>query len=58
MILSYEFLKFLQYLCFEVKESIAGISTELSCLSDFENPGQHPVQKVLEGTDDYMSYEF
>ena len=32
-------------------ESIAGISIELPCLSDLENPGQLPVQQVLKGTD-------
>ena len=28
------------------------ITTELSCLGDFENPGPLPVQEVLDGTDD------
>ena len=37
---------------FEVKESISDIPTELPCLGYFENPGQLPVQEVLEGTDD------
>ena len=37
---------------FEVKESIADISTELPCLSYLENLGQLPVQGYLEGTDD------
>ena len=37
---------------FEVKKSIADIPTELLCSSDLENPGQLPVQEVLEGTDD------
>ena len=36
----------------EVKESIADIHTELPCPGDLENPGQLPVQEVLEGTDD------
>ena len=54
MILSYEFSKFLQYSCFEVKESIADIPTELPCSRDLENPGQRPVQKVLM----IVSYEF
>ena len=40
---------------FEVKESIADISTELPCLGDFENPGQLPVQKILGGTGDCVS---
>ena len=52
MILSYGFSQFLQYLCFQVKEFIADIPTELLCLGDLENPGQLPVQEVLEGTDD------
>ena len=39
---------------FEVKKSIAGISTELQCSGDLENPGQLPVQKVLM----IVSYEF
>ena len=37
---------------FEIKESNADIPTGLPCLGDLENPGQFPVQKVLEGTDD------
>ena len=37
---------------FEVKESISDIPIELPCLGDLENPGQLPVQRVLEGTDD------
>ena len=32
---------------FKVKESTADILTELPCLSDFENPSQLPVWKVL-----------
>ena len=36
----------------EVKKSIADIPTELPCSGDLENPGQLPVQEVLEGTDD------
>ena len=39
---------------FEVKESIADISTELPCLGDLGNPGQLPVQEVLGGTDDWV----
>ena len=31
---------------FEIKESIADISTELPCLGDLENPGKLPVQRV------------
>ena len=37
---------------FEVKESISDISIELPCSGDLENPGQLPVQGVLESTDD------
>ena len=43
---------------FEVKESIAEISTELPCLGDFENPGQLSVQEVLRGTDDFVLWIF
>ena len=39
---------------FKVEESIADISTELSCLRDLENPSQLPVWKVLM----ILSYEF
>ena len=35
----------------EVKKSISEIPTELPCSGDLENPGQLPVQEVLEGTD-------
>ena len=53
MNVSYRFLKFLDYSCFwGVKESIADISTELTCLGDLENPGRLPVQQVLGGTGD------
>ena len=34
MILSYDFSQFLQYSCFEVRESIAVFPTELQCLND------------------------
>ena len=37
---------------FEGEESIFDIITELPCSGDLENPGQLPVQEVLEGTDD------
>ena len=37
---------------FEGKKSIFDIITELPCLGDLENPGQRPVQEVLESTDD------
>ena len=37
---------------FKSEKSIFGIISELLCLSDLENPGQLPVQEVLEGTDD------
>ena len=35
---------------FEVRESIADISTKLSCLGNLENSGKLPVQNVLGGT--------
>ena len=35
---------------FEIRESIADISTELPCLGDLENPGKLPVQDVLKDT--------
>ena len=35
---------------FEIRESIADISTELPCLGALENPGKLPVQDVLEDT--------
>ena len=47
MIVSHEFLEFLQYLCFRDKESISGIPTELPCLSDLKNLGQLSAQEVL-----------
>ena len=37
---------------FEIDEFIADISTELTCLSDLENPSQLPVREVIGGTDD------
>ena len=54
MILSYKFLKFLQYSCLWCQEIHCWYFTELPCLSDFENLGQLPVQKVLM----IVSYEF
>ena len=39
---------------FRVEESIAGISAELPCLRDLENPSQLPVREVLM----ILSYEF
>ena len=50
MILSYKFLKFSHYSCFEVEESNADVSTELPSLGDLENPGRLPVQEVLRDT--------
>ena len=41
-----------------VKESIFHSFTELSCLDDFENPGQLPVLQVLKGTDDWVLWIF
>ena len=43
---------------FEVRESIADISTELPCLGDLENPGRLPVQHVLGGTGDCVLSSF
>ena len=39
---------FISYV-FEVKESISGSFSKLSCSGDLENPGQLPVLHVLEG---------
>ena len=47
-----DFHNFFSIYVFEVKESIADIPNELLCSGDLENPGQLPVQEVLEGTDD------
>ena len=55
MIVSYEFLKFLHYLCFREWESISDILTELPRFGVLENPGQLPVQEVLEDTADCVS---
>ena len=59
MILSFEFLKFLQYLCFRGQEIHCWHSywAWATMFSDFENPGQLPVQiysKVLM----IVSYKF
>ena len=43
---------------FEVRESIADISTELLCLSYLENLGQLPVQWYLGGTDNFTWWIF
>ena len=43
---------------FEVRESIADISTELPCLNYLENLGQLPVQGYLKGTDDCILWIF
>ena len=43
---------------FEGEKSIFDIISELPCLSDLENPGQLPVQEVLEGTDDCVWWIF
>ena len=37
---------------FEVRKFISDIPTELPCSGDLENPGQLPVQELLEGTHD------
>ena len=56
--MSYRFLKFPHYSCFEVKESISDIFTELPCSGDFENLGQLLVEEVLRGTDDFVLMDF
>ena len=43
---------------FEGEESFSGISTELPCFGDLENPGQLPVKEVLESTDDSFIWSF
>ena len=43
LIRSSEKFEFMTFFVFEVKESIAGIPTELPCLGDFEHPDQLPV---------------
>ena len=47
-----DFRNFFIFYVFEVEESIFEIFTKLTCLGDFENPGQLPILQVLEGTDD------
>ena len=51
-----DFGKFFTLYVFEVKESIADISIELSCSDDLENTRQLPVQQVLVGTDDCLKF--
>ena len=48
---------FLSYV-FEVKESIFVSFAKLLFLGDLENPNQLPVLHVLEGTDDYVIWNF
>ena len=43
---------------FEIRESIADISTELPCLGNLENPGKLPIQDVLGGILVNVSYSF
>ena len=47
-----KFRNFFTIYVFEGGESISDIPTELPGFGDLENPGQLPVQEVLEGTDD------
>ena len=49
-----DFHNFYNIYVFKVKESTADISNKLPCLSDLENPSQHPVRKVLM----ILSYKF
>ena len=53
-----DFRNFFIFYVFEVEESIFGSFTKLPCLGDFENPGQLPVLQVLEGTDDWVLWNF
>ena len=46
------FRNFFTIYVFKGGESIYDIPAELPCFGDLENPGQLPVQEVLEGTDD------
>ena len=52
------FWNFFTIYVFEVREFISDILTELPCSGDLENQGQLPVQKVLEGTDDFVLWIF
>ena len=52
------FWNFFTIYVFEVGEFISDIPTELPNLSDLENPGQLPVQEVLEGTDEFVLWIF
>ena len=58
MIVSYGFWNFFTIYVFEGEESISDIPIELPCFGDLENPGQLPVQEVLAGTDDCVSWIF
>ena len=46
------FRNFFTIYVFESGEFISDIPTEQSCFGDLENPGQIPVQEVLEDTAD------
>ena len=52
------FWNFFTIYVFEVRKVICDIPTELPCSGDLENPGQLPVQEVLEGTDDFVLWIF
>ena len=52
------FWNFFTIYVFDVGEFIFDIPTELPCSGDLENPGQLPVQVVLEGTDDFVLWIF
>ena len=58
MILSYEFLNFLHSLCFQGWGIHFWYSYWATIFGDLENPGQLPVQEVLEGTDDCVLWIF
>ena len=53
-----DFRNFFTIHVFEGGKSIFDIPPELPCFGDFENPGQLPVQEVLEGTDDCVLWIF
>ena len=53
-----DFWNFFTISVFEGEESISDIPIELPCFGDLENPGQLPVQEVLEGTDDCVLWIF
>ena len=53
-----DFHNFFSIYVLEVKEFIFDIPTELPCLGDLKNRGPLPVQKVLDGSDDFVLWIF